>query len=240
MAERFLDIFDVSLVHSAMQIEQAQRIRFRVYCEEKGYEPAIHFPDGLERDKFDSHSSHCLVTHRETGLAAACIRLVFADDDLGIPFEEHCAKSVFTEFAGIINDEREQVGEFSRIAVDPTFRGYGVAEFASSGEGFSAQDRATFPLISVAVLVSAFALAELNGRPHIFAMMEQSLARMMARAGVLIEAAGVEVDYHGRRRLHYASTANVVANLQPACRELYGVIYAEFAERVSKDAQRQA
>lgn len=238
MAERFLDIFDVSLVRTAQQMEQAQRIRFRVYCEEKGYEPALRFPDGREHDKFDSHSSHCLVTHRETGLPAACIRLVAAYEHQHIPFEDHCAHSVFTEFAAIVNDERDKIGEFSRIAVDPTFRGFGATEYAASGVGFSTQDRATFPLISVAVLVSAFALAELHGREHIFAMMEQSLARMMSRAGVMIEQAGVEVDYHGRRRLHYASTQRVLEHFQPACRELYDAIYDDFSICVNRDQRR--
>ena len=49
-------------------LDQAYRLRYQVYCLERGFEDAHANPGGRERDKFDDHSVHRLLVHAETGL----------------------------------------------------------------------------------------------------------------------------------------------------------------------------
>src|SRR3954447_17833499 len=54
----------VELAVSPGQVLEAQRLRYRVYCQERGFEVG---KDGLERDEFDPASRHVLVRSRLTG-----------------------------------------------------------------------------------------------------------------------------------------------------------------------------
>ena len=66
IADAFISYFDVSLATTVEQREQIARLRYRVYCEEFGYENATDFPGGMEIDEFDDYSLHCLVTHKRS------------------------------------------------------------------------------------------------------------------------------------------------------------------------------
>jgi hypothetical protein len=50
LTEAFFNYFDVSLVTSVQQRDQVGRIRYHVYCEEFGYEPATGFPNLRDAD----------------------------------------------------------------------------------------------------------------------------------------------------------------------------------------------
>src|SRR5947209_9449313 len=70
------DELSVELVTSAEQLLEAQRLRFRVYCEERGFEPGT---DGLEQDAFDPASRHVLVRSRNTGTVLGTVRVVLSE-----------------------------------------------------------------------------------------------------------------------------------------------------------------
>src|SRR5690348_1408950 len=55
---------------------EAHRLRYRIYCVEKGFENSAAFPDELERDEFDSHAAQGLLLDRLTGIAVGTARLV--------------------------------------------------------------------------------------------------------------------------------------------------------------------
>lgn len=97
-AESFLTYFDISLASSTAELEDVGRIRYRVYCEEFGYEPKANFPDGIETDAFDSHALHCLVRHRASNTPAGCVRVVKGRQDTTLPFEDFCLKSLDSHF----------------------------------------------------------------------------------------------------------------------------------------------
>ncbi|WP_018144838.1 MULTISPECIES: acyl-homoserine-lactone synthase [unclassified Thioalkalivibrio] len=39
------------------------RLRYEVYCRETGFEPAEQHPEGIERDAYDEHAEHFLISH---------------------------------------------------------------------------------------------------------------------------------------------------------------------------------
>jgi N-acyl amino acid synthase of PEP-CTERM/exosortase system len=232
LVQSFRDYFSISMASSDELKRQAYRIRYRVYCEDMRFEPADQFPDRLERDEFDEYSQHCLVTHKASGRAAGCMRLVNAEDGQSLPFEKHCLNSIYTDSAVNLFEQRGSVCEFSRMAVDRSFRRRPGEGHSRIGEldalDYSHRERRSFSLIGVATTLAAFAMADLSGRNRVYAMMERYLPRLLRRSGFRMEQAGEFIEYHGRRALYFTATDEVIGSLRPELRELYEAISRDF------------
>ena len=63
LLDKFDTYFELITVCTQEQIQQAQRIRYQVYCVENPFENTDEYPDGLECDEFDSHAVHSLLIH---------------------------------------------------------------------------------------------------------------------------------------------------------------------------------
>ncbi|WP_409422345.1 GNAT family N-acetyltransferase [Pseudaeromonas sp. ZJS20] len=70
-------------------LEQIYRLRYRVFCLEKGWFNAEEFPSRLEQDAYDEYASH-LVAQDEDGELLGCVRLVSERRcPLGLPITSH-------------------------------------------------------------------------------------------------------------------------------------------------------
>ena len=232
LTESFLKYFTIDLASTPVQKERVYKIRYRVYCEEFGYEPADRFPDKSEHDTYDDHSVHCLITHKSSGLTAGCVRLIPAtinDTNHALPFEKSCSESLDNEFIRSLNLDRKTMCEISRLAVDSTFRRragekktrFGVMDALDC----SHHEQRTFGLIAVATLLGATALSSLTGRTNAFAMMETYLPRLLKRSGIIFQKIGGEVEHHGIRAPYYITTQSMEENILPDLKELYEAIY---------------
>lgn len=234
LTDNFLRYFAVELATTENLVREAYRLRYRVYCDEFKYEPADIFPDEAEHDEFDDHSLQCLIVHKPTNRTAGCARLVNVNSRCDMPLERFCLGSVYEEYRQIMSRDREKVCEFSRLAVDGVFRrrpSEGTDRFGAEHFLHATPDeQRTYPLIAVAALLSGFALADLTGRPHIFAMMEPFLPRLMKRSGILVETAGEPMEYHGTRAAYYSTATAAVANLQPDLKVLYNGVKMQLAD----------
>ncbi|MBA6412728.1 PEP-CTERM/exosortase system-associated acyltransferase [Parahaliea sp. F7430] len=234
LVDDFRRFFAVSIASSAEDIQRCFHIRYRVYCEEFGYEPKSRFADEFESDSFDSASHHCLITHRSTGRAAGCVRLVETTPGRPLPLETFCGQALDASALALLDDNRNRSCEISRLAVDSDFRrraGEDQTRFGEpSGIDYSLREKRSFSLIAVAAYLSATALAELTGRNRVFAMMEPFLPRLLSRSGIHFVAAGSEIDYHGWRAPYTIDSADVVAHMAPELSALYQAIHADFSE----------
>lgn len=223
--ENFIQYFDVSSALSALQKDHVYSIRYRVYCEEFGYEPIEVFPDKLESDAFDEYSTHCLITHKTSGTPAGCVRLVHVNEDSQMPMEKYCRSAIDDNIIRSFDGQRDTICELSRLAVDGAFRrraGERVSRFGHiSAIDFSQQEQRTFSLIATSSILAAFAMSDLIGRPHCFAMMEPFLPRILEESGIMVHPAGQEIDYHGMRAPYYIDTSAVVSALSNEMREFY-------------------
>ena len=233
LTDSFQQYFAAELATSPEQKRDSYRIRYRVYCEEFQYESAENCAGRLEVDEFDEHSFHCLIRHRSTERAAACVRLVALDKNRLMPIEKHCLESISPEYRKILEGDRQQVCEISRLAVDGAFR----RRLGESGTRYgkpdavdvSRREQRTFSLIAVAAFLGAAALSDITGRRRTFAMMEPFLPRLLKRSGIKAHAAGSEVDYHGTRAAYFMSTEEAVAGMNPELLHLYQVIHKNLA-----------
>ena len=244
IVEDFQEYFDVELATTPEQMAMVYRIRYRVYCQEFGYEEAEAFPDEQESDEFDGHSVHCLVIHKLTNMPAACVRVVKVDGGTQMPMERFCQASLDADLFGARAAERASICEFSRLAVDGAFRrraGEHASRFGEiSSMDCTKRELRTFSLIAIATFVSAFAVSDHIGRTNAFAMMEPFLPRLLKRSGVVVTRVGEDIDYHGMRAPYFITTQDAVDGMPAELRELYDVIHGKFSHVLAPETRRKA
>ncbi len=110
--ENFPRYFSIRPAILSADRHETFKIRYRVYCEEFGYEPAERFPQRMESDEFDAISTHCLITHLATGMAAGCMRICPAsvnESPRPLPFETCCTDSLDPAAMAKITAPRQQI-----------------------------------------------------------------------------------------------------------------------------------
>ncbi|MEZ5529356.1 MAG: PEP-CTERM/exosortase system-associated acyltransferase [Porticoccaceae bacterium] len=241
LADSFRRYFQVNLALTEEQKQAAYGIRYRVYCEEFGYEPIESFPSQMESDRFDARSLHCIVRHKGTGRGAGCVRLVFPQAGRGIddlPLGLFCADSLDYALLGQLDLPESTTCEVSRLAVDTAFRRRAGEDRTRFGDvdaiDCSYHERRTFSLISVAAFLAATALTELAGRTNVFAMMEPFLPRLLAKSGIIFRKIGKEIEYHGARAPYFTTTTSAIDGMLPDLRKLYDAIHREVSEDYQK------
>lgn len=109
--------FAVSVAATVTDVEEAQRLRWRVFVEEQGArpEPGRH---GIEADRFDPYCRHLIVRDLATGIAVGTYRVLCADQArrLGGFYTEQ-------EFdIGELAEHRRSIVEIGRSCVHPDYR----------------------------------------------------------------------------------------------------------------------
>ncbi|HYN78623.1 MAG TPA: PEP-CTERM/exosortase system-associated acyltransferase [Lamprocystis sp. (in: g-proteobacteria)] len=230
----FPEYFSIRLAVTPPYRQETFRIRFRVYCEEFGYEPAERFPNHMETDGFDGFSTHCLITHLASGMPAGCVRMCPATvngADQPLPYDQCCADSLDPVAMAGVTAPRDRRCEASRFAVDGAFRRRSGEALTRFGEiaslDLSDLERRTFPLISVALMLAGTAMAENVGRPYMFAVMEPFLPRLLKRSGMVFHRMGRDLDHHGIRAVYVTDTRDFVRDMDGEFRKLYDWIHGE-------------
>lgn len=231
--EAFNNYFDLSLAMTRKQRDEVYQIRYRVYCEEFGYEPASVFSNHQEVDEFDCQSIHCLVTHRASGQPAGCVRVVMVEDNDRMPMEAHVGDSLDQSFFDSFRDRRNTLCEISRLAVDTGFRRRHRDQETRFGNidsnSFSTGELRTFPLIALALMLGAGAAADILERKNCFAIMESALPKLMKRTGIDFRRVGTDFEFHGVRAPYYANMDELIKNATPELRLYFNEIRKQFA-----------
>lgn len=215
--------FSVELALSADLLDEAMALRYQVYCHERPFEDARHFPDGRERDAYDHRSVHALVRDRGTGECAATVRLVLSDEadpSALFPVEAHCGSALPESGTTMLeNTPRRRVGEISRLAVSREIRRR-VGDAAKPGDvsDLAARDplaaERIMPCITVGLFAAVVRISSSLGITHWLAVMEPTLLRLLKRYGIGFGHIGRTVEYHGRRKPAVAEASKLVRNIR--------------------------
>jgi len=233
---RFRNYFSVKPATTDAEREAIYRIRYRVYCDEFGYEPKERFPSQMETDELDAVATHLLITHLASGMPAACMRICPASDQdqpLSLPFEKRCEESLDLAAAKRFSAPRGQMCEASRFAVDSAFRrrpgecASPIGEIASLS--LSDHEQRTFPLLTLVLTFAAVAMAELLERPLMYAVMDPFLPRLLKRSGLVFVRIGRDADYHGTRAVYVTDTRFAVHRLDKEMQTLYWWVHDQLA-----------
>lgn len=168
----------VELARHPDQIIEAKRLRYRVYCEERGFEPG---QDGLEQDEFDASARHVLVRARATGQVFGTVRLILPDEQSarGFPMERVCQSWVLAPLP------RGATAEISRFAV--TRDRSGISQPASA-------------LLRLYLTQGVIACSGELGLTHWCAIMERTLLRLLRSTSIYFLPVGPTVEHHGIRQ----------------------------------------
>jgi len=211
--------------------ETCYRIRHDVYCRDLGFEAEQ--PDGMETDRYDAHSVHCLLKSTTSPDYVGCVRLIMVppdDRELVLPFEKTCEQTIDRKIVDPSRLAREHIAEVSRLAVASKYRrrkGESSVAASITKEDFGSADQPRFPYIPVGLYLSMIAQAQKHGIETLFMLTEPRLAKHLARLGVDIRRIGGPVEHRGQRVPSMISVQSVVRGLNFVVRPLYEVIERE-------------
>lgn len=210
LGQHFTKYFNVLIADTPELKQEVFKIRYKVYCEELGYEPLDRFPDKLEKDAYDARSVHCLLQHKPTGIYAGCVRLILSDAENSqakFPFEYICPNHSM-DFDNSI--PRHCVAEVSRLAVISQFRKRSGEESSPSGlilfdekkkekEQETITQKRRSPVIALSLYLAATVLVVDLQLEYALTLMEPRLARHLRMTGLKFTSIGEKIDFHGKR-----------------------------------------
>lgn len=213
----------VKIPKGSPMLEEIYRLRYKVYCDEWGFERPEDHPARIECDLFDDHSSHFAAIRKDSGQLIGTVRIIL-NSPRGFPIEHHCA--IDADLNGI---DRERIAEISRFAVSKEYRRRLTDRIMFDGEDYNEQverrhavERRKSDHDIVLGLYSCVYRESLErGLTHLYAVMADGLQFLLRRAGVLCERIGPSVEYHGRRTPYLFSVEQVLRNLAEKNQELY-------------------
>lgn len=208
----FQQNFEIVKAVTPELIDEAYKLRYQVYCEEKGYEDAERCPDQREFDEYDSRSMHSLIRHRSSGIYIGVVRLILpqcSTDDRPLPVEQFCKLNLSESHPHLASLPKQSIGEVSRFSVSKVFRRriaeqglvWGMSrEDECYNSGISANlNRRHLPLISMGLIAAAFDMCTEHNIKYCYAAMEPTLLRLLKGIGINFQPLSMPVEYHGLR-----------------------------------------
>ncbi len=247
LAKYFSNYFSLSFAHNHFLREEVFKIRYKVYCEELGYEPTDRFPNRMETDSYDSRSLHFLLLHKPSQTYMGCVRMVLSNVEFNseiFPFEKICPL-VSIDFQ---ERKRESFFEVSRLAVIDKFRkrvddSQGSVGINPSDSNFLNQEEEErkkyqgIPLIPISLYL-ACAMVGINYNLDSFNLMEPRLARHLRRYGFPSHQISDFIEFHGKRGAFVIYNQEIMGCFPPDVKELFTVINNQLSPYHSQIEER--
>lgn len=220
----FYELFDVIPADTPELLETAHRVRYQVFCvENKDYEDPAEHPDGLERDRYDAHSSHALVMHRQSGKAVGTVRVILPDENNLMdcfPLQRLCDHSLLQDPDHIRNSF-----EISRMCITREFQVDMINSCKNKVSSYLKHDKKynqgayhKFMMLggrhmaAMGLVHGMFAQALKHDRIDGFGIMEPRYIKRLQNIGFIMEPLGPTIDYHGKRVPFRFNIKNVLEN----------------------------
>lgn len=171
-------------------------LRYKVYCEERGYEQPCNFLDGLETDEYDEYSINFAAILEPTQEVVGTIRLILC------AVEEFPVETFFelTKDKAVV--PREKKGEVSRLALSREYR-----HSLSQQSIFCSEFDRTKVIRGLFRCVAKESLS--RGISHLYAVMGRALPVLLAKERITFTQIGPEKDYHGLRAPYLGSVKEI-------------------------------
>ncbi len=159
------------------------RLRYQVYCLERGFEDPKEFPDGMETDIYDGHSVHLAAINDQTGEVVGSARIIL-HSPLGFPLCDHFPLDHIENPPPV-----RSVGEISRLAVSKKF----CKDFQ----------------IIAKLLDHLYLESGRLGLTHWYAAMAKGLSVLLKRRKIFFRKVGPELEFHGPRAPFFLDLARM-------------------------------
>jgi N-acyl amino acid synthase of PEP-CTERM/exosortase system len=245
LLRRFDQTFSETPATSNQDIRDAFRLRYQVYCLDRGFENADACPQGMEQDSHDDQALHCLLRERMTGHSIGTVRLIqpaatptwFA----GLPLADYAPQE---SMADIMRLPAGTTAEVSRFAITRSAREVlrAADEMRAGHDGDPAQSMPAeklLPYMSLGLIRGLVRLSTEHGISHWCLAAEPSLLRRLRSFGLHFTDAGPLVDHRGLRQVCYAELATLLARAEEEQPEFWRVI-TDGGQLASADLARNA
>ncbi len=208
------------------------RLRHEVYCRDLGFEPEN--AEGIEHDRFDRHSAHCLIRSRASNAYVGCARMVMVDPlapEQPLPFESACAGALDRSIIDVARLQRSRIAEVSRLAILGRYRrrkGETRQPFAMDCE-FGTGTHLRLPYLPVAMYLALLALAHQHGIEYLFILTEPRLAASITRFGVRVRQIGSPIAFRGTRVPSMMVVEEIIADMNDYVRPFFDTIAEEIS-----------
>jgi N-acyl amino acid synthase of PEP-CTERM/exosortase system len=210
------DDHDLSLQisRSPEHVGRCQRLRYKVYCVERGWYNEVRISKGHELDAYDNRANHALLTRNDNGEGIGVVRLVLPSGDAN--FADLPIQEIAPDPLSFIKQpvDMTKIAEVSRFAVT---RDHKNAKQLSL-DGPSTTER-RFSVYTVLLMRAIVVMARQNGIEFLCATMEPSLILHLSRLAVKFSPLGEPKEYHGLRQPCYAKLSQIdedMRRLRPA------------------------
>lgn len=194
------------------------RLRYKVYCDEWGFERPEDHPSGIEKDEFDDHSLHFVATNEQI---IGTVRIILPSDK-GFPILHHSQID-----ADLSSLDWRKVGEISRLAISKDYRRRTEDRFIYEGNGVepppitAENEKRRRHEIVVGLYKSLYIESKKIGLTHWIGVMARGLCLLLRRMGIAFVPIGPEVDYHGPRTPYLASIDEIEREVARTNPELF-------------------
>jgi N-acyl-L-homoserine lactone synthetase len=192
----FDDRYEVLLADTASSRDINYRLRYQVFCEEKGFEDSQRFKNRKEKDRYDDHAVHFLVRDKKSGRWIAAARLVIGPADY-LPVNRVAEIDLSDLPPGTL------IAEFSRLLI--------LEEYRQPNGGGDTEPEVLLGLIRAA--------KEYCRRIHIdhwVFLCRRSICRILNSLGIAMDQIGPACMYRGVRfpyRMDLATAFDEVPNV---------------------------
>ena len=158
-------------------MDESYRLRYQVYCVERGFLDPAHYADRLERDEFDRYSLHLGVVDSD-GKLRATSRLI-QSSVLGLPLFRRC--EIFAAHESEVYCPTNRFAEVSRLCM-------------SRDVGERRMDRAA---VIPTMYRGLYQFSKRAGFTHWLVATERGMHRLLTNFGFPFRPVGPYIDYFG-------------------------------------------
>jgi len=204
------------------ELKEIFKLRYKVYCEEWGFENPSEHPERLEFDEFDKHSIHFAAIEEDANQLIGTVRIIL-NSEKGFPIERHC--KIDTDLTHI---KRDKIGEISRLAISKVYRRRLEDHFTYEAISKTYQDLHKVPYerrrrqeIVIGLYKCIYVESKRIGLTHWYAIMGQGLFLLLQRMGIAFKSIGPEINYHGVRKPYVGHVEEMEKTLSKENPELF-------------------
>lgn len=181
--------------------QKVLRLRYEVYCLERGFEKVSDHPGGLEHDLYDDQAIHLAAVCEQSQDVVGTVRLI-RHSDCGFPMEK-----IFQVDLAAGNVCKTRIGEISRLSVPRKHRD-NFTIIKRLFQGIALESRAL-------------------GLTHWCAAMAKGLPVLLRRKSIYFHKIGPEIEYHGPRAPYFGPIFDIARENEDFCFYQEGLKTAE-------------
>lgn len=207
------------------------RLRYRVFCQEKGFFDHQAYQDEYEIDSYDRHAIHIMVTRRnakKNGLEEVIgTTRVIPHTKCGLPTEKFC-DNLYSLLPECVQSAK--MGEISRLCIAREHRLRSISlERTSCTPGNNQAHRGYSPVLVFLLKGIHIATREL-GIQYVIASMEGGLARILLKNGIALTPLLDDwFDYYGNVKVYGSSIKEIMNGLKKNAPAVYEIILSSTA-----------